>query len=153
MIALKSKLKTTHLGMQINVTHSFLAGRGRNRVYGTCCSAQMAHKPVQQSRQQALRAYCSYIYTLGGLHIGRQTGYLSQSTIVFALKLQWERCLMNFFALSKLRLILLSQTRMRLKILNLLNFTQLVHSIMYLLIIKSHIIFPVGTKGQFRDFF
>ena len=26
---------------------SFLAGLGRNRVYGVCCSAQAAHKPVQ----------------------------------------------------------------------------------------------------------
>jgi hypothetical protein len=34
-------------------------------VYGACCSAQTANKPVkpvQRSRQQALRAYCSNKY-------------------------------------------------------------------------------------------
>ena len=32
--------------------------------YSGCCSAHTAHKPVQESREQALRAYCSNIYTV-----------------------------------------------------------------------------------------
>ena len=31
-------------------------------MYGASCSAQTAHKPVKQSRQKAIRAYCSDIY-------------------------------------------------------------------------------------------
>ena len=40
----------------------FLAGIVRNFVYCACCSAQMANKPVQQRREQVLRAYCPNIY-------------------------------------------------------------------------------------------
>ena len=44
---------------------SFLASLGRNSVYDACCSAQTAQfKRVQQSRQQALRAYCPKLYIL-----------------------------------------------------------------------------------------
>ena len=40
-------------------------GYGREDPYfGACCSGQTAHKPVQQSRQQALRAYGPNIYTV-----------------------------------------------------------------------------------------
>ena len=34
------------------------------QVFSACCSVQMAHKPVQESRQQMLRAYCPNIYTV-----------------------------------------------------------------------------------------
>ena len=33
---------------------------GRNLVYCACCSTQTAHKPVKQSRQQPIGAYCPY---------------------------------------------------------------------------------------------
>ena len=33
-------------------------------MYGACCSAQTAHKPVQQSRQTVLRASCPIKYTM-----------------------------------------------------------------------------------------
>ena len=62
---------------------SFLAGLGRNRVYRACCSAQTVHKPVQQTRQQVLRAYCPYMYTL-------QTGHQLVMTI-FGLAIQSKR--------------------------------------------------------------
>ena len=39
-----------------------LSSLGRNRVHRQCCSAHMAHKPVQQNRQEVLRAYCPNIY-------------------------------------------------------------------------------------------
>ena len=45
--------------------NSFLAGLGRNQVYGASCSAQTTHdqfKPVQKSRKQVLRAYCPNLY-------------------------------------------------------------------------------------------
>ena len=42
---------------------------GRNLVYCTCCPNKTAHKPVKQSRQQAIRAYCPKIYTLPCSHI------------------------------------------------------------------------------------
>ena len=47
--------------------NSFLAGLGRNQVYGASCSAQTTHdqfKPVQKSRKQVLRAYCPNLYTV-----------------------------------------------------------------------------------------
>ena len=37
---------------------SFLAGLGRNRMYGACCLS----KAGQQSRQEVLRPYCPDIY-------------------------------------------------------------------------------------------
>ena len=36
---------------------------------GDCCSAQSTHKPVQQSRQQTLRAYCPDMYTVPNMAI------------------------------------------------------------------------------------
>ena len=44
---------------------SFLVGLGKNQMYNTYCSTQMAKnysKPVEQSRKQALRAYRPNIY-------------------------------------------------------------------------------------------
>jgi hypothetical protein len=44
-----------------------LAGLDRNQMYGACCFAQTSlnqFEPVQQSRQQAVRAYCPNIYTV-----------------------------------------------------------------------------------------
>ena len=43
--------------------NSFLTGL-ENLVENSCCSAQAAHKPVQQSRQQAQRAYSPNAYTV-----------------------------------------------------------------------------------------
>ena len=42
----------------------FLAAPERNRVYDASCSTQSVHKPVLQSRQQVLRAYCPNTYTV-----------------------------------------------------------------------------------------
>ena len=51
--------------------HSFLASLGRNQVYVQCMfhvalSKRPIHqfKPVQNSRQQVLKAYCSNVYTV-----------------------------------------------------------------------------------------
>ena len=39
------------------------------------CFAQMAHKPVQQSRQQALKAYCPNIYTVPGVQSSQANNF------------------------------------------------------------------------------
>ena len=45
-----------------------VVGMGRHQVFSACCSAQTPHKPwfrtAQKSRQQALRTYCSKLYTV-----------------------------------------------------------------------------------------
>ena len=46
-------------------------------MYSVCCSAQTAHKLHQQSRKQALRAYCPNVYTV--LHTSRWN-VLTQNT-------------------------------------------------------------------------
>ena len=52
------------IGLSFGIFDSFLSRLGRNQVYGAFWSARTAHKPVQQSRQQALRTYCPNIYTV-----------------------------------------------------------------------------------------
>ena len=60
----------TQLLFSFGTSDSFLAGLGRNRVYGACCSAQPAYKSVQQSRQPGLRAYLNIsIYCLVGAQL------------------------------------------------------------------------------------
>ena len=57
----------TQLPFSFGTSDSFLPGLGRNRVYDACCSAKLAYKSVQQSRQQGLRAYLlTYQYILFG---------------------------------------------------------------------------------------
>ena len=64
-----NEVNLINLYVVVHLFHSWLVW-GRNKVYWSCYFAQTAHKLVyttyinQQSRQQALRAYCSNIYTV-----------------------------------------------------------------------------------------
>ena len=52
-------LNFTRLQAKLKFSCLFTDCSGRNWVYGAFCSAQMAHKPVQQNRQQLLLAKSS----------------------------------------------------------------------------------------------
>ena len=67
--------------------NSFLADLDRNRVYDACCSAQTAHKPVQQSRQQALISYCPNTYTVQMTNVPCQH---VEPRIDLAEKIKWK---------------------------------------------------------------
>ena len=49
-------------------------------IYGACCSAQMLHEPVKQSRQLVLRAYWVNIHTVYTAHVENE---FSQENIFF----------------------------------------------------------------------
>ena len=56
------------LSLVVHLFSSWLV-LGRNKIYCSCCSAQTTQPinqfyPVEQSRQQGLRAYCPNIYTV-----------------------------------------------------------------------------------------